>query len=287
MTSLWGVWWCMYQGVQILSTVYIVLLGRLLSVHARHLEIKLRQGNGQTYIGESKSDRICMKDTYPPSRRPYELAEETIQSNCSWGPDSRFFNVDSTTEILSMDLGTCSLIARFHSLMRERFMSNKMNSRLSRLSMVNSRCDCHMTRYEAYSFTRRKTANFWQNSLYFCHGQIYNNRHSHSACRRIIPIARSADSVFLGSRLLNSQTLKVPRVYFRSLSIWVSKKSFIGWVTGLWRKWGVKSSRWLYVLWRMVSTHTTSCIMSGLRSEQSLRSRSWKWGPGVRNNHTA
>ena len=34
-------------------------------------------------------------------------------------------------ENLSMTSGTCSLSARFHSLMRQRFISNKMNSRLS------------------------------------------------------------------------------------------------------------------------------------------------------------
>lgn len=39
--------------------------------------------------------------------------------------------MDSTTENLSMTSGTCSLSASFHSLMRERFISNKMNLRLS------------------------------------------------------------------------------------------------------------------------------------------------------------
>jgi hypothetical protein len=51
----------MYQWVQILSIVYIVRLGQTLLVHPRRLEIKLRQGNSQTYIEESKLDQTDLE----------------------------------------------------------------------------------------------------------------------------------------------------------------------------------------------------------------------------------
>ena len=126
----------MYQGVQILSTVYIGLLGRTLLVHPRLLEIKLQRGNSQTYIERIQIwIRFELRDTNPPSRRPYELAGETIQSNCSCGPDFRFSSMHSTMENLSMTSGTCSLNASFQSSMREWFISNKMNSRSSMVKM--------------------------------------------------------------------------------------------------------------------------------------------------------
>lgn len=40
-------------------------------------------------------------------------------------------------------------------------------------------------------------------------------------------------------------------ILVRNLSVWVSKESVGRWVTSLWRKWGVNSGQWLYVVRRM------------------------------------
>ena len=124
---------CMSLGVHSPSSADRGWLVRFLLAQTRRREKGLRQDNSQSYsiLSISCGRLFTACSTHPPSRRPYELAGDTMQSNWSYG-GVRAERFDwMIVNLAWMSLGRCFFNASCHSSMSGAEMSKRTNSRWS------------------------------------------------------------------------------------------------------------------------------------------------------------